>query len=45
MEAQTNSPAALKPQDLYVLCRVMLLQQFDTGLNCFIIKKKSFLLV
>ena len=28
-------------RDLYVLCLVMLQQQFDTMLKCFIIKKKS----
>ena len=28
-----------------VLCRVMLRQQFDTRLKCFIIKKKSVLFV
>ena len=28
-------------RDLYVLCLVMLHQQFDTMLKCFIIKKKS----
>ena len=30
-------------RDLYVLCLVMLRQQFDTRLKCFIIKKKSVL--
>ena len=38
---KTKVPRRFVNRDLYVLCRVMLRQQFDTRLKCFIIKKKS----
>ena len=43
---KNKSPETLEVwRDLYVLCRIMLRQQFDTMLKCFIIKKKSVLFV
>ncbi len=43
---KNKSPVTLDvDRDLYVLCLVMLRQQFDTKLKCFIIKKKSVLFV
>ncbi len=45
MYKKQKSRDSIVNRDLYVLCLVMLRQQFGTRLKCFIIKKKSVLFV